>query len=127
MKLTLVGPDDSGFWFLENQHGMTWQVVERWGDLPGAAALFGWISAEGATDDEQAEAAREFLIENIGVEIEAPLHIAAHFEEMEREAVEEVITEFFGVKLRSTFKAVEEEGKVGFRIEGLEVESDEDE
>ena len=89
MKLTLVGPDDSGFWFLENQHGMTWQIVERWGDHPGAAVLFGWVAAEGATDDEQVGSAREFLMENIGAEIEAPLHIAQYFDELEREAVEE--------------------------------------
>lgn len=83
MKITLVGPDDCGFWFVENEHGMTWQLVEREENQPGAAALFGWTSLDGATDDEQVEAARAFLMENIGAEIEAPLHIATHFEEME--------------------------------------------
>jgi hypothetical protein len=127
MKLTLVGPDDSGFWFLENDNGLSWQLVERRTDHPGAAALFGWVAADGATEDEQAEAAREFLVENIGDQMEAPRHIATHFEEMEREAVEEVVTEFFGVKLRSTFEAVDvEEGRVGFRVEGPEVEIDEE-
>lgn len=123
MKLTLVGPTVEGFWFLENDDGLSWQLVERWSDHPGAAALLGWVAADGATDDEQAEAAREFLMESIGAEIEAPRHIAAHFEEIEREAIEEVVTEFLGVRLRSTFEAVEvEEGRVGFRIEGPEVE-----
>lgn len=127
MKLMLVGPDDSGFWFLENQHGMTWQVVERWSDHPGAAALFGWVAAEGATGDEQAEAAREFLMDHIGDEIEAPLHIAQHFDKLEREAIEEVVTDFFGVRMSSTFEAVEkEEGRVGFQLEGPVVEIDED-
>lgn len=68
MKLILVGPTDEGFWHLENQHGMTWQIVERWGDHPGAAALFGWVAADGASDDERAEAAREFLMDKIGEE-----------------------------------------------------------
>lgn len=126
MKLMLVGPDDSGFWFLENENGLSWQIVERWGDHPGAAALYGWVAPDGATDDEQAEAAREFLLEKTGDKIEAPLHIAQHFEELEREAVEEVVTEFFGVRLRSTFEAVEDEGRVGFRIEGPQFEIDEE-
>lgn len=126
MKLTLVGPDDSGFWFLENQNGLSWQIVERWADHPAAAALFGWSAPDGATDDKQVESAREFLMENIGTEIEAPLHIAQHFEQLEREAVEEVVTEFFDVKLRSTFEAVDvEEGRVGFRIEGPDLEQKE--
>lgn len=87
-----------------------------------------WLGhPDGATDDEQAKAAREFLIENIGAEIEAPLHIAQHFEELEREAVEEVVSEFFGATLRSTFEAVEEEGRVGFMIEGPQVEIDKEE
>lgn len=103
MRLTLVGPDDSGFWHLENDNGMTWQVVERWADHPGAAALLGWTSLDAMTDDEQAEAAREFLMEHIGDQIEAPRHIAQHFEQRERETVEE-------------------ERRVGFNIEGLQIE-----
>jgi hypothetical protein len=127
MKLILAGPDDSGFWFLENENGMSWQLVERWRDHPGAAALFGWTAPDGATDDEQAEAAREFLMDHIGDQIEAPRHIAQHFEELEREAVEEVVSEFFGVRLRSTFEAVDvEEGRVGFRVEGPEIEIDDE-
>ena len=66
MKLTLTGPTIEGFWFLEDQDGKSWQVVERWADHPGAAALFGWVAPEDAADDEQAEAAREFLMERIG-------------------------------------------------------------
>lgn len=127
MKLILAGPTDEGFWHLENEDGMSWKIVERWTDHPGAAALFGWSAPDGMTAEEQAESAREFLMENIGAEIEALLHIAQHFDEMEREAVEEVVTEFFGVRLRSTFEAVEEEGEVGFRIEGPQVEIDEEE
>lgn len=123
MKLILVGPDDSGFWFRKNDNGLSWQLVDMLGRSPRAAALFGWTAANGATNDEQFESAREFLLENIGAVIEAPLHIAQHFEELEREAVEEVVTKFFGVRIRSTFEAVEdEEGRVGFRIEGPEVE-----
>lgn len=123
MKLILVGPTDEGFWHLENENGLSWQIVERWEDHPGAAAIFGWSAPDGATGDEQAELAREFLMDSIGAEIEAPRHIAQHFEELEGEAVEEVVSEFFGVKLRSTFEAVEnQEGRIGFKIEGPEVE-----
>ena len=127
MKLTLVGPDDSGFWFLESENGMTWQIVEQWTDHPGAAAIFGWSAPDDAIDGEQTESAREFLMENIGTEIEAPLHIAQYFDELEREAVEEVVTEFFGLRMSSTFEPVEvEEGRVGFKIEGPHVEIDDD-
>jgi hypothetical protein len=104
MKLILVGPSDEGSWFLENQNGLSWELVERWSDHPGAAALFGWAAADGATDDEQAEAAREFLMENIGEQIEAPLHIAQHFEELEREAVEEVVSEPYAVAEDGTLR-----------------------
>lgn len=83
MKLTLVGPDDSGFWFLEDAAGNAWQLVERWSDHAGAAALFGWVAPEGASDDERAESAREFLMERIGDSIQAPLHIAEYFEQFQ--------------------------------------------
>lgn len=86
------------------------------------------VAPDGSSEDEQAEAAREFLMENIGAEMEAPLRIAQHFDELERGAVEEVVSEFFGVRLRSTFEAVEiEEGRVGFRIEGPTIEVEEEE
>jgi hypothetical protein len=127
MKLMLVGPDDSGFWFLENENGLSWKIVERWADHSAAAALFGWDAPDDATDEEQNESAREFLMEHIGAEIEAPRHIAIHFEELEREAVEEVVSEFIGVRLRSTIEAVDvEDRRIGFKIEGPEIEFDED-
>jgi hypothetical protein len=83
MILTLVGPDDSGFWYLEDAAGNDWRVVERWSDHPGAAALFGWIAPNGASDDEQVVSARDFLMERIGDSIQAPLHIAEHFEQFQ--------------------------------------------
>lgn len=60
----------------------------------------------------------------LGDKIKAPLHIAEHFEDMEREAVEEVVTEFLGVRMSSTFEAVECDGRVGFKIEGPQIEID---
>lgn len=127
MKLALVGPDDSGFWFLENEHGMTWKIVERWEDHSAAASLFGWLAPDGESEGEQMESAREFLMERIGDQIEAPRHIAQHFEELERDAVEEVVTEFLDVQLRSTFVTVEDEGgRIGFKIEGTEIETDDE-
>lgn len=80
MKLTLMGPDDQGFWFLADATGRDLKVVEKWTDHADAARLFGWsASSESISDYEQIEEAREFLMEHISDEITVPSHIAEHF------------------------------------------------
>jgi len=78
-KVTLMGPDDQGFWYLADATGRDFRIVEQWEDHPAAAQLFGWLRPGELTDDEAIEAAREFLLEHINDEIIAPPHIALHF------------------------------------------------
>jgi len=81
MKITLMGPDDQGFWYLSDYSGRDFRIVERWEDHAYAAKLFGWSpSSELLTTDELNEEAREFLMEHISDDITAPCHIAEHFD-----------------------------------------------
>ena len=38
MKVTLMGPDDLGYWFLDDENGNSFPSVERHEDHPQAAA-----------------------------------------------------------------------------------------
>ena len=83
MKVTLTGPDDLGYWFLDNEDGCSFRLVDEWADLPGAASLFGWTAPEGCDDkDGLAENARLWLLDHIGDEIEAPKDVAEYFESL---------------------------------------------
>lgn len=80
MKVTLMGPDDLGYWFLTDDNGIAFPLVERRADLPGAASLFGWKAPEGMDDrDELAEDARLWLMDHISDEIEALRDVAEYF------------------------------------------------
>lgn len=83
MKLTLTGPDDLGKWLLEDANGNAWPLVERPEDHIAAAAMFGWLPPQDATDEEIIENALDWLMAFIGEEIEAPQHIAEYFRELE--------------------------------------------
>ena len=86
MQVTLVGPDDLGYWFLHDDDGNAYPLVERHEDHPKAAALFGWKAPEGVTDDEALiDSAIDFLMENIGEEIEAPKEAVEYFRELEQD------------------------------------------
>ena len=41
MKVFLMGPDDLGGWFLDDENGQSWQIVESNEDHIAAAELFG--------------------------------------------------------------------------------------
>jgi hypothetical protein len=80
-KLTLMGPDDQGFWYLVDATGRDFRIVEQLEDHPVAAKLFGWVTPDESADDEAIEDAREFLLEHVGDEVIAPPHIASRFME----------------------------------------------
>ncbi|MBN8626691.1 MAG: hypothetical protein J0M17_14480 [Planctomycetes bacterium] len=66
MKLTLMGPDDQGCWFLSDATGQDFKIVEKWNDLSQAAKLLGWSpSSNSLTTDELNEEVREFLIQTM--------------------------------------------------------------
>jgi hypothetical protein len=59
-------------------------------DHPKAATLFGWTAPEGVTDEEEIiDSAIDFLMENIGEEIEAPKEAVEYFLELEEDDDEE--------------------------------------
>ena len=83
MKVTLAGPDDLGNWFLHDDDGNAYPLVERWADHPAAGALFGWTAPEEVADqDEIIESARLWLMDKIGDEVEAPKDVAEYFREL---------------------------------------------
>lgn len=83
MTVTLVGPDDLGYWFLHDENGNSFPLVERHKDHPAAAAFFGWKAPEGVTDEEEIiDSAIDFLMENTGEDFEAPQHVAEFFREL---------------------------------------------
>ena len=84
MKVTLVGPDELGFWFLHDENGNAYPFVERHADHPAAAALLGWTAPEGVTDEEETiDNAIDFLMDKSGEDFEAPNHVAKFFQELE--------------------------------------------
>lgn len=100
MKLTLQGPDDEGCFFLADDQGRDWRLVARYKDHAFGAALFGWEACEECETDGTADCphrtakemlaeAREVLLDHIGDDIEAPAHIAAYFEELDRDDEEQ--------------------------------------
>jgi hypothetical protein len=82
MLATLMGPDDLGYWFLTDDDGISFPLVQRRADLPGAASLFGWKAPEGMEDrDDLAENARLWLMDHISDEIEAPKDVVEYFQQ----------------------------------------------
>ncbi len=86
MNVELTGPDDLGFWFLVNEDGNAFPLVERHEDHSAAAALFGWQAPEGVEDREAIiQDALAWLMDHIGDEIEAPKDAVEYFRELEEE------------------------------------------
>ncbi len=90
MKVTLAGPDDLGYWFLHDEDGNAFPLVEDHASHPAAAALFGWTAPEGVTDEEEIiQDALDCLMDHISDEIEAPPHVEAFFRELEGNEADE--------------------------------------
>ena len=83
MKVTLAGPGDLGYWFLHDENGNAFPLVERHEDHPAGAALFGWTAPEAVTDQEEIiGSALNWLMDHISDEIEAPPEAVAYFREL---------------------------------------------
>jgi hypothetical protein len=90
MIVTLAGPDDLGYWFLDDENGRSFPLVQRHEDHPKAAALFGWKPPKRITDEEKIiDAAIDFLMDHIGEEIEAPEEAVKYFRELEEDDEDE--------------------------------------
>lgn len=87
MKVTLSGPDDHGFWFLDDANGRSFQIVECFEDHPQVAALFGWNPPEGVTDQNAIILdAIDYLKDHVSESFKPPLHIADYFKQFDDEA-----------------------------------------
>lgn len=87
MRITLMGPDDLGFWFVTNEKGRSFPLVERHEDHPQGAALLGWNAPEGVTDQEKIiDSALDWLRVHTGEDFEAPLQVAAFFRQMNEDS-----------------------------------------
>ncbi len=83
MIVTLAGPNDLGLWFLDDEDGNSFPLVERHEDHPKAAALFGWKAPEGITDEETIiNDAIDWLTDNAGEDFKAPKHVVKYFREL---------------------------------------------
>jgi hypothetical protein len=91
MKVTLAGPDDLGYWFLHDEDGNAFPLVQRHEEHPAAAALFGWSAPEGVTDEEAIiQSALDWLMDCISEEIEAPPEAVEFFRDLEEDEDEPV-------------------------------------
>lgn len=80
MVVTLAGPDDHGFWFLDDQSGRSFQLVGRFEDHPQAAALLGWKAPEGVTHEKEIILdAIDWLIDHTSDDFKAPIHVVEYF------------------------------------------------
>lgn len=87
MIVTLAGPDDHGFWFLDDKSGRSFQLVESFEDHPSAAALLGWNAPESVTDEKAIILdAIDWLNDHVSENFKAPLHIAEYFKQFDDEA-----------------------------------------
>lgn len=83
MQVTLSGPDDLGYWFLSDQDGNSFPLVERHEDHPAGAAMLGWKTPEGDNDAEQIiQDALDWLMDHTGEDFNSPKHVADYFKEM---------------------------------------------
>ena len=86
MNVTLMGPDDLGYWFLTDSDGNSFPLVERHEDHPQAAESLGWEAPEGVTaEGQRIDAAIDWLMEKTGEDFEAPKHVAEFFKELAAE------------------------------------------
>lgn len=86
MKVTLMGPDDLGYWFLTNDNGDSFPLVERYEDHPAAASQLGWKAPNGVTHKEAlTDSAIDFLMKKTGEDFKAPKYVVEFFKKLKAE------------------------------------------
>jgi len=86
MNVTLTGPDDLGYWFLTDDNGNSFPLVERHEDHPAAAALIGWKAPKGVTGEAALiDSAIDFLMANTGEDFKAPKPVVEFFKKLQAE------------------------------------------
>jgi hypothetical protein len=86
MRVILAGPDDLGYWFLVDDAGNTFPLVQDDEEHMQAAALFGWVEPAGLAESQEIiDDAIDWLMEHIGEEIDAPMHVERFFLDLYQE------------------------------------------
>ena len=85
MRVSLTGPDDLGYWFLDDENGNSFPLVEAHEDHSQAAALLGWKAPEGVTDEKAINDALDWLNENAGEEFNAPKQVVDFFKKLKED------------------------------------------
>ncbi len=89
MRVTLMGPDDLGRWYLADHNGNSFPFVERHEVHPRAAAMLGWQARDSITDPEAiVQDALDWLMVHSGDDFTAPAHVAAFFRQMNEDSEE---------------------------------------
>lgn len=82
MKVVL-GVNDLGYWFLDDEDGNSFPLVERHEDHPAAAKLLGWRPRKEFKDEEaRIHAAIDWLTARMGEDFKAPKHVVEYFEQL---------------------------------------------
>jgi hypothetical protein len=79
MIVTLMGPDDLGFWFLTADDGNSYQLVATHEDYLNAAML-GWERPAWIDDEKAIMTALDWLMEHTGDNFVSPQIVAEYFE-----------------------------------------------
>jgi len=83
MQVTLMGPNDLGFWSVTDEEGNSFTLVERHEDHPAGASLLGWNAPEGVTDNEEIiQDALDWLMDHTGEDFDAPPQVAEFFRQL---------------------------------------------
>lgn len=79
MQVTLMGPDNLGFWFLTDDDGNVFPFVTRHEEHSIAASMLGWTKPEGIEDEAAIMDALDWLMAHTGEDFEAPDYVADFF------------------------------------------------
>lgn len=83
MRVTLMGPDDLGRWYLADHDGNSFPFVERHEDHPRVAAMLGWQASDGISEKHALITdALDWLMDHTGDDFEAPPHVATFFRQL---------------------------------------------
>lgn len=91
MLVSLTGPDDLGFWFLDDENGNnSFPLVASHEEHPAAAELFGWNAPDGITDTEAIiNDAIDWLTDHAGELFTAPKHVVEYFKKLDEDEEDE--------------------------------------
>ncbi len=81
MIVTLMGPDNLGYWLLTDEEGNAYPLVASHEDHLNAA-LLGWDRPVGIDDEEAIMNALDWLLEHTGEDFDAPQIVVEYFEEL---------------------------------------------